>query len=276
MKAWLSVDMEGISGIADRTQLIPGERLYGEGRARLVGDLQAAVSALQEAGADEIVVNDSHDGMLNLAAEDVAAGVSLISGGPKAWSMNAGGDAADFACFIGYHARAGAFPAVMDHTYSGEILAVRLNGREVGETGLNAALLGGWGVPVIVVTGDQAVAHEARDLLGDAVTTVVVKTALSRRAARLLDPATAQARIRAGVLEAVERYRRGAVAPFVLPSPILLEIDLATTDMTDRAAFCPGVQRIAGRTVRFRAGSMEAAFRAFYTVMVLASGRPLY
>lgn len=274
--AWISVDMEGISGIVDREQLLPGSRLYEASCALMMDDLDAVLAGLSERNeVGRIVVNDSHDGMLNLPWSRFGRGVDLISGGTKPGSMNAGVEAADFAIYLGYHAMAGTPNAVMDHTYSGEIREVMINHKMVGETGLNAAWAGAHGVPVILVSGDQAVAQEATELL-PGVETVVVKEARSRRSARLLPPPEVHEALKRKTAQAVERYLTGAVEPLVFLAPLHLEIDLMTTDMADRVMFCPYMERLGGTRVGQTFASMDQLFRGFYTAMALAEGRPLY
>ncbi|PSR21160.1 MAG: peptidase M55 [Sulfobacillus acidophilus] len=275
MKVWISIDMEGISGIVDRDQLLPDGRRYERGREAMMGDLAAVLGALkQEPDVDSICVNDSHDGMLNILAASMPDGVRLISGGAKLWSMNQGAKDADVAFYVGYHARAGTSGAIMDHTYSGEIFAVTLNGQEVGETGINAALAGYWNVPVALLTGDDKVAQEARDLLPE-IETVVVKSGISRRAAELLPRAEVDRRLEAGVHQALENYRAGLVKPWRVANPVKLTVTVMTPEMADAAMHCPGAQRLDGRTVGFEEPNMEEAFRAFYSVMAM-SDRPLY
>lgn len=276
MKVWISIDMEGISGIVDREQLMPTGRLYAESRAYMLGDLQAALSAVQqELDVDQIVVNDSHNGMLNIGWPAIPNGVELISGATKQWSMAAGAKGSDVAFFIGYHAMSGARDAVMDHTYSGDIHHVRLNGMEVGETGLNAALLGHWGVPVAVITGDDKLAEEAHAILPEA-SLAVVKVGLSRRSARLLPLDQAYDLIGKAVHEGLAKARQGIVKPWRIKSPLTLEVGFMTSDMCDRAANCPGSYRIGGREVGFKGANMEEIFRAFYSMMIMGSGRPIY
>jgi D-amino peptidase len=275
MKVWISIDMEGISGIVDRDQLLPDGRRYERGREFMMGDLMAVLEALkEEPDVESICVNDSHDGMLNILAGAMPDGVRLISGGTKLWSMNQGVDQADVAFYVGYHARAGTAGAVMDHTYSGEIFSVTLNGQEVGETGINAALAGHWNVPVALITGDDKVAQEARALLPQ-IEAVVVKSGISRRAAELLPRAEVDRRLQAGVHHALAHYRAGLVKPWRVSTPVKIVVTLMTPEMADAAMHCPGAQRVDGRTVGFEEPNMEEAFRAFYSVMAM-SDRPLY
>jgi len=274
--AWISVDMEGISGIVDREQMLPGGRLYESSRGLMMADLTAVLTALERHPAVErILVNDSHDGMLNLPWDQFPRGVELISGGNKPGSMTAGVEVADFALFVGYHAMAGTSNAIMDHTYSGEIRGVTINQRRLGETGLNAAVAGSHGVPVIFVSGDRALSAEARTLLPE-VETAVVKEALSRRSARLLAPEQAHLAIQNGAATALKRYFQGAFSAWTVTAPLNLDIDLMTSDMADRAMFCPYMQRTGATRVGQVFDSMSELFRGFYTVMALAAGRPIY
>ncbi len=277
MRIWLSIDMEGISGIVERRQLLPGQDQYERGRVALMQDLDAVLTELRAAPdlEGDIVVNDSHDGMLNVLWDQLPPGVRLISGGTKALSMNQGVQAADLALFVGYHAMAGTAAAVMDHTYSGEIFRVTLNGREVGETGINAAVAGYYGVPVGLVSGDDKLAHEVSALLPSAVS-VTVKEGVSRNSAILMSRHETTQRLRTGVAEALSRARTGSLTPYRIESPTHWTMTLMTSDMADRAMYCPGVQRLDGRTIGFTTDTVIEGFRAFYTVMGLASGRPLY
>ncbi len=277
MRVWISVDMEGISGIVERRQLLPGQDQYERGRISLMHDLDAVLTELRAAPdlEGDIVVNDSHDGMLNVLWDQRPPGVRLISGGTKALSMNQGVESADLALFIGYHAMAGTAAAVMDHTYSGEIFRVTLNGQEVGETGINAAVAGYYGVPVGLVSGDDKLAREVGALLPSAVS-VTVKEAVSRNSALLLSAYEVDQRLRAGVTQALSRARQGSLTPYRVDSPTHWTMTLMTSDMAERAMYCPGIQRLDGRTVGFITDTVLEGFRAFYTVMGLASGRPLY
>lgn len=275
MKVWISIDMEGISNIVDRDQLMPEGSRYELARESMMADLAAVLSALQqESDVDRVWVNDSHDGMLNILAEPMPESVHLISGGTKLWSMNQGANQADVALYVGYHARAGTPAAIMDHTYAGHIASVMINGVEVGEVGINAALAGYWGVPVALVTGDDKVAGEAEALLPNVATTIV-KYGIARRSAELLPRLVVDQRLHDGVHTALNRYRSGLVKPWRISGPITLTVTVMTPEMADLGMRCPGAERMDGRTIAFAEPNMEEAFRAFYTVMALAD-RPLY
>ena len=192
--------MEGISGIVLPEQTSAGEALYEEGRKLYTQEINAAVRGAKAAGATEIVVMDCHGAgkgysFNSLLAEDLDPDCEYVV--QNEWTeytafLEQGVDAA---LFVGMHAMAGAKDGVMNHTVSGrDYQNLWFNGTAVGETGINAALCGTWGCPVLLVTGDDAACREGKELLGDALTTVEVKQGTGARSARLLPPPRAQRR----------------------------------------------------------------------------------
>jgi D-amino peptidase len=274
MRVYISVDMEGIAGVVHESQTDPTTPAfaaeYGRFRRLMTAEANAAVEGAVAAGATRVVVNDSHWFMRNLLAEELHQAAELVSGDPKPRSMmqeidqQAGFDAA---LLIGYHARAGTRNAILDHTYADRIHEVRLNAKAVGELGLNAALAGVYAVPVALVSGDSAVAAEAKDLLGDGVATVIVKEAVSRHAAKSVAPAVACRMIREAVPRALERKH----SPLALRAPVTLEVDFAMTIHADMAELCPGATRTAGRTVAFTHQDYGEVFRAWRTLLNLSA-----
>lgn len=271
MRVYISVDMEGVAGVVHEDQTDPtqprhaGE--YNRFRRLMTNEANAAIAGALEAGASYVLVNDSHWLMRNLLAEDLNPAAELLSGGPKRLSMVEGIDAGfDAAMFIGYHARAGMRNATIDHTYSSRVYEVRLNGEPAGELALNAAMAGVHGVAVAMVSGDQALAAEARALLGDDIETVVVKEAVGRFAARSVAPPLACERIRAGAVRALGRKR----APFKIATPIRLEVDFVLAQMADMAELVPGSSRTGGRTVGYTGGDYREVFRAWRAMYNLA------
>jgi D-amino peptidase len=272
MRVYISVDMEGVAGVVHEDQTDPidprhaGE--YNRSRRLMTAEANAAVEGALAAGAERVLVNDSHWLMMNILAEELHPAAELLSGGPKARSMVEGVELGfDAALFVGYHAMAGVSPAIIDHTYTSLVHEARLNGRPVGELAINAALAGTYDVPVALVSGDQALAAEARDLLGPSVETVVVKHAVGRFAARSVAPAEACRRIREGAAAALRRSH----APWRLAAPIRLEVDFALTQMADMAELVPGSVRTAGRTVTFTHDDYREVFRAWRALYNLAS-----
>ena len=274
VRVYISVDMEGIAGVVHEAQTDPSDPAcaaeYARFRRLMTAEANAAVEGAVAAGATRVVVNDSHWFMRNLLAEELHHAAELVAGDPKPRSMVQGIDEQegfDAALFVGYHARAGTRNAILDHTYADRIYEVRLNGKPVGELGINAAFAGVCGVPVALVSGDSALAAEAKDLLGDGVSTVIVKQAVSRHAARSVAPAVACRMIRDEATRALQRKH----APFVLPAPIALEVDFAQTIHADMAALCPGATRTAGRTVAFSHADYREVFRVWRVLLNLSA-----
>jgi D-amino peptidase len=272
MRIYISVDMEGVAGVVHEDQTDPTEpRFSGEYnrfRRLMTNEANAAIAGALEAGANSVVVNDSHWLMRNLLTEDLNPAAELLSGGPKRLSMVEGIDGGfDAAMFIGYHARAGTRNATIDHTYTSRVHEARIDGHPVGELALNAAMAGLHGVPVALVSGDQALAAEAKALLGAAVEAVIVKEAVGRFAARSLAPSVACERIRAGAAVALKRTHK----PFTFRSPIKLEVDFIATQMADMAELVPGSSRAGGRTVSYAGDDYREIFRAWRAMYNLAS-----
>ena len=278
MRIYISVDMEGLAGVAHPHQVVFGanglDRTdYDRTRALMAGEANAAIDGAFEAGATDVVVNDSHWLMRNLRAEDLRDGARLIIG-DKPMSMTQGidapGDGAfDGAAFIGYHAGAGHPTGVIAHTYSSiTILEIRANGVPHNEAGLNAIRLGHHGVPVILVAGDDALAGEIEHLLPWAER-VVVKRGLGTNVTDSLAPADARTAIHAGMGRAIARLED---MPLYEPElPIRGEIDFRLPVMADYAAVLVGTERIGPRTVAFTEPDGEAFYRTTLALIRLAS-----
>jgi D-amino peptidase len=259
MNLLISVDMEGISGVVTSDHTSSSHKEYERFRKLMTAEANAAIEGALAGGADQIVVNDSHGGMANILIEELNPAAELISGSPKPFGMMQGiGPEGDAVFFVGYHAASGTGAAVLEHTWSGHLVELRLNSRVVGEMGLNAALAGAYDAPVILVTGDRAVTEEANALLGE-IETVAVKDGVTRSAARCLHPEVAHKRIR----QAAERALRLTVSPFVMPSPITLQVVFQRAIHADMAALVPGSQRVDGRTVEWAGEDMPAVYKVF-------------
>lgn len=273
MKILIAADMEGITGVTTRDQVTPGHAEYARFRKLMTQDVNAAIRGAYEAGADEVIVADGHWHGSNILIEELDPRARLNSGSPSPLSMMQGIDeTVDGVFFIGYHARNGSPNAVLDHTWSSSTVAnVWLNDILTGEYGLNAALAGHFGVPVIMVSGDQTACAQMSELLGD-VETAVVKQATGRFAAQCLPPQVAQDLIYEAACRAVERLSEGeATDPFVLDTPIRLTVEFFRSDMADRAATMPYTQRD-GTRLMFPAKEMETAYLAFSSMVLMASG----
>lgn len=278
MRIYLSVDMEGLAGVAHPNQVVFGlngiDRTdYDRSRGLMAGETNAAIEAAFDHGAREVVVNDSHWQMRNLRAEDLRDGARLIVG-DKPFSMTQGiggqGDGAfDGAAFLGYHAGAGHPTGVIAHTYSSAtVLEIRANGVPHNEAGLNAIRLGHHGVPVMLVAGDDALAGEVEALLPWAER-VIVKRGLGSNVADSLSPADARAAIRDGMARAMGRL--GEMRLYEPTLPIAGEIDFRVPVMADYACVLPDTGRLGPRTVGFAADDGEAYYRMCLVLTRLAA-----
>ena len=248
MRVFVSIDMEGVAGITDRRQVRRGTDDYPHARALMAGEANAVADAAFEAGAEVVVINDSHGDLNNLQPGDLDGRAQLQIGGGKephgmVFDLAAG---YDVALLVGYHARAGTTGGVLEHSYSSAtIYDLRVNGAPWGEIELNTAILGSAGIPVVLVSGDHLACGQAQDLLPE-VHTAVVKQGLGYAATRSLSPEESR-RLLAEVTRASLTGPRPA--PLTPEGPFRLEIDFLTTAMTDAASVVPRTERTGARTV---------------------------
>lgn len=273
MKILIATDMEGITGITTWDHVTPGHAEYARFRRQMTEDVNAAIRGASDAGAGEVIVADGHWNGSNILVEEIDPRARLNTGSPSPFSMMQGIDeTVDGVMFIGYHARNGSPNAILDHTWSSRTVAnVWLNDLLTGEYGLNAAVAGHFGVPVILVSGDQTACAQVTQLLGD-VETAVVKQATSRFAAECLAPQVTQELICLRAERAVERLAQGNVPdPFVLEAPITVTVEFFTSDMADRATRIPFTRR-EGTRVSLTAPEMTSAYNGFRAMVMLAVG----
>jgi len=271
MKILVAVDMEGITGVTTWDQVTPGHAEYARFRKLMTQDVNAAIRGAIEAGADEIVVADGHWDGANILIEEIDPRARLNTGSPSPFSMMQGIDeTVDGVIFIGYHARNGSPNAILDHTWSRKTVAnVWLNDLLTGEYGLNGAVAGHFGVPVIMVSGDQTACAQVVDILGD-METAIVKQATGRFAAECLPPQVTQDLIFMSAARAVTRLQDGDVPePFVLDTPIRLTVEFFTSDMADRASKIPFTQRD-GTRITLTTQEMASAYSGFRSLVTLA------
>jgi len=270
MKLFLSVDMEGITGMASWQQVMRKDPEYAEARERMIADTNAVIDAAFEVGAGDVVVNDAHDRMENLVLSKLNPKARLISGQTKPLGMMQGVEGSDAALFVGYHARMGTTPAVMDHTlHGGSISRIRVNEQEVGEGELNALLAGSYDVPVVFVSGDDAVCGMMREFVGPWLQTAVVKRAIGRGAAEVLHPDLTAELLRTAARQALQGLE--SAQPTRAEMPCSVEMEFLGAEMADSAATSPWAERVDGRTVRFRSATMNEAYRTVEALAMLAS-----
>ena len=271
MKVYISVDMEGIGGISHSLPTERGDPGYPAAVALMVGEANAAIEGAFVGGATEVLVNDSHGQMFNLTPEDLDPRAVLLQG-QKPWSMVAGAgpeEGFEVALFVGYHTRAGHPSGTIAHTYSGEPTLTMMQGRHVGESGINALVLGAWGVPVGLVSGDDQLALETEAWLPWAER-AIVKTAIGRRSAASVHPSVARERVRVGAEAAVRRAAAGKLESLEVEPPIVLEAEYRHALEADYAALVPGVERYGDRGVRVTTDDPVTAYRAFLAGVRLA------
>jgi D-amino peptidase len=256
-KVFISVDMEGISGISGDDQLNAGGAEYNRSRALMAGDTNAAVRGARAAGATEILVNDSHGSMRNLRLEDLDPDARLISHSFKRHGMVEGlDDSFDAVIFIGYHAKAGTPTGLFAHTGSGVVADVRVNGQSLGEGGLNTLMAHWHGVPVVLVTGDDVAVAQVAEVATNA-RTVVTKRAINQRAVELRPLADVHREIEAAAREGVARARR--LTAVRAPS-YRVEVQLRNSLIPQVAEILPGMQRPTPDTLAFTADTMPKAY----------------
>ncbi len=264
MNLYISCDMEGTAGVCAWEQVDartphPDYALY---RVWMNREVRAAIDGAREAGATGVTVNDSHGPMRNLLFDELPADVRVISGNRKPFSMAQGADQGfGGAFFTGYHGAIGDADAVLGHTYSpGVIYDVRINGIRCSEATLNAAYLGHYGVPLLLITGDRTTVEGVRAQM-PWVTGAIVKESIGNFAADSLSPAAAQKIIRTAAQAAIANA--GNAKPFVFEAPIAMELTLARVEQADLIEMIPGFQRTGSRAVRLVRDDYPTIFKAF-------------
>ena len=265
MKIMIATDMEGVSGVTRWEETDPAHIEYTRFRRIMTQEVNAAISGAVEAGANEFVVTDGHGDGTNILIEELDARARLNSGGGSPLSMIQGIDPETAGViFIGYHARGGSPNAILAHTWSsGRIANVWLNDVLVGEYGLNAAVAGHFGVPVLMISGDQTACAQAVELLGS-LETAVVKQASGYFSAECLSPKVTLPMICAAAKRAVLRVKGGtAPQPFIVQVPVKVTIEFRQPEAADRAVRLPGAIRLDGLRIEFTVPDMLSAHAGF-------------
>jgi D-amino peptidase len=257
-KVYISVDMEGISGVNGDDQTSAGQAEYARGRKLMVEDANAAIRGAFAGGATEVVVNDSHGSQRNLLPEDLDPRARLISHSFKRHGMVEGLDETfDSILFIGYHARASAPRGLFAHTGSGIVRDLQLNGVAVGEGGINAAMAAWYGVAVALVTGDDTAVEEVKAIV-PGVKGVTVKRAINTRAVEMLPLAEARRLIEAGAKEAVAAAKKPAPAR---TGPYRVTMQFRDVTIPEVMSAFQEMARPAPDTLAFQRDAMPEAYR---------------
>ncbi len=280
-KVLIAADMEGVTGVVHWDDVTISHPEYTRFRRLMTGDVNAAIRGCCRAGAEEIIVSDGHAFGRNILIEEIDERARLNTGTPAPHSMVQGvANGVDGVMFVGYHARIGTPNAILEHTWSDSRVAnFMIKGADdtdyhpLGEIGLNAAVCGHFGVPVIMISGDRAACEEARVTIGE-IETAIIKWATGRMAAECLPPAISQLIIEQAAYQAISRLVASkimgeAIKPMTISPPIDLAVDFVQSEMADKAAILPGARRI-DRRVEYRSGDMLKAYEAFRSLLALA------
>jgi len=275
VKIFISFDMEGVAGIVDWSQCRAPGQPYEEGRRLLLGEVNAAIDGALDAGATEIVCNDSHGTMFNLDPAALHGQAAYVAGRHKPMYMMQGLDGSFDAVFlVGYHGSISGAGAVLSHTYNPQVIShVELNRTRVGESGINALAALAHAVPIALITGDQYTIEEAAPFC-PGTESVLTKESFTRFGAVNLHPETARAQIRDAARRAAERSK--SMRPPAIDLPAALDVHLQTADMAQVAAWVRDVTRTGLRTIRIEGEDPLTMFQAFVAVTYItrvAEGR---
>lgn len=269
MKIFISVDLEGISGVVSSEQTRVEGSGYEQARRLMVGETNAAIEGAFAGGATEVCVNDAHGTMRNLLIEDLHPDAILVTGSPKPLTMMQGIDSSfDLAAFIGYHARRDSMTATLEHTISGTVVrGITINDNPAGETAINAGIAGYFGVPVGLLSGDNVVVREARKLIPN-IETVEVKIAQTRTSAKCLHPKKAQQLIKTKMKLATENAHQ--FIPYKAASPVTFNLEFIYTGMAEMASLMPSAERVSPTRVKLTHTDYLIAWKGVRAMITLA------
>lgn len=261
MKIYIFTDLEGITGIYTREQVMVNEWKYSEGRAFMTHDVNTVAEACKEAGVEEVWVRDGHGAGGTLLYDQLSTAVDWVIQGATPRERMTGLSECDAVILLGYHAMAGTESAVLEHSMNSRAIQnYWINGNKAGETAIDAGIVGEYGKPVILVTGDDKLCAEARKAI-PGVVTAMVKKGTSSFGSIMLPRHRADALLREKTQEAIRKA--GSIQPVVYPTPVRFRVELMERINTPSTLAKPYMTLIDGRTFEVTAGSMaEALARA--------------
>lgn len=269
MNIFISVDIEGISGVVNSSHTTIGKHEYERARKLMTGELNAAINAIHETGQHSILVNDSHSKMTNILIEELDEDIELITGNHKPLGMmQAIDEGFDAAIFIGYHAKHNT-PGTLAHSYYGSVVSeITVNDMWVGETEFNALLAAAYGVPVIMVSGDDVLAQQVNEFNPD-IENVIVKKAISRYTARCLTPSKSRKELAKHCKKAINNIEDIKMVNF--DGEVVLEVEFHNNGLAEATVNVPGVQLIKPNRVRYVAKDIIEAYKVRGVLLTLAS-----
>ncbi len=261
--------MEGASGVTTWDDVSPGKMFYNQSRSLITQDVNAAIEGAFEAGATEVLVNEAHDGMRNLLLEKLNPKARVIRGfrGKKRAMMEGIDDSFDKVFLVGYHARAGTLGAILNHTLLLEIHNFWINDVLVGEGGISTAIAGHFGVPVVLVTGDDKTIKEMRGLV-PRTSSAEVKKGISRYSADCINPELTYKMIK----DAAKKAMSVKIKPYTVKSPVTIVVEFTSLEMGNIASWVPGITLVEPRKISCTADSVVETWEQVWTAILLAVG----
>ncbi|MCD6558479.1 MAG: M55 family metallopeptidase [Palaeococcus sp.] len=270
-KAFISIDLEGLPFIVSGEHLFVKGALYSEARKIATELTVTAAEYLHENGFDEVVIADSHGPMVNLMPEELPEYTTLVRGFPRPLAMISEAKNCDAALFLGYHAKAGTGRATFDHTYSSSSIdELRINGTPTSEFLLNAYALGYYDIPVILVAGDERLLEDDVKKFAPWIERVALKRSLSRFSAVSPSMEKIKANLKLGISNATEKFKNGEITPLKLESPVEFRVRFLGSEMADVAELLPFVERLDGKTIRYKANNIIEGYRIFELLVMAA------
>jgi D-amino peptidase len=269
LKIFISADIEGISGVATNVQLKKNDE-YQRFRKLMTQDVNAAIEGAFDGGATEVVVADGHGNMSNIFIEDLDERAQLVSGSNRVMCQLEGLDESfDAIMFVGHHGReSGSERTIISHTLAGICVGeMRINGKPVGETEMNASVAGAFDIPAIFISGDDAYVKEVKETLPH-VEAAVVKYGVDRFAAKLISPKQTKKLIREKAKAAVEKITN--MKPYVIEGPVTFEIDFKGPNQALMTTTIPNVELIGPRTIRFTNDNIVTAYKQMWGLVIIA------
>jgi D-amino peptidase len=278
MRLYISVDMEGVSGVTRWQDVSSTGQDYPRARSWMTADVNAAVAGARRAGATEFVVEENHgvEMLCNLVLDEIDADVEVVRGQPRGGATTAAAldESCDALMLVGHHAKVRDYPGVCAHTISyGDYTDVRMNGRTISEGEIFATIAAQHGVPTVLIAGDDVICAEMQKV-APGIETAGVKRALSRTAAAILPPARAQRIIASAAQLAIERLRAGEITAADFAPPFSFEIELRSPLSEDARAVIgdrfPEFTVTDDKTVAFEHSEMAVAYRMAAITQFLA------
>ena len=262
LKIFISVDMEGLTGVTHWEEVSRTGKDYETFRKIMTKETNAAIEGALAAGATVILVRDSHGSARNILPEMLHEKARLLRDWAGGFKMMVDGldESFDALIFIGYHAKAGTPNALLEHTMSGNVMDISVNGVSLPEAGINAVMAGHYNVPVVFVAGDKAICHQVKEMFGE-VETVAVKGGVGN-AALNLHPEVAQGKIMEGVKKALKNVKK--YKPYKFKPPYRMVLKLKQEELVERASHYPGAKRISDWELVFESSDIMEVMRAFH------------